>query len=423
MIIRMENAEGLSLPQMEALLETSQEVRFAAKGRKEIYEWVERVLVRQEYAMQGKRTRGVVRAYLAKMTGKSLPQITRLVRQYRETGQVRARIYRRRKFVRVYTEADVRLLAKVDRAHERLSGPATRRILEREVEEYGHQEYARLTQISVGHLYNLRKRPDYRKQVALYEATRPAKISIAERRRPDPQGRPGYLRVDTVHQGDWDGHKGVYHINSVDAVTQWEVVGCVPIISAESLELLLEVLMAQHPVPIRGFHVDNGSEYINHVMAKLLGDSLVEFTKSRAYQSSDNALVEGKNGAIIRKHMGYGHIPAEHATRIQEFYVRYLNPYLNYHRPCGFATVTVDAKGKRRRKYPLADYATPYEKLKSLKEGGAVLRPGLSWEALEQIAKSVSDTEFAERMRRAKIELLRQCKMESPVPPPWEVGK
>src|ERR1022692_1184040 len=131
MIIRMENAEGLSLPQMEALLETSQEVRFAAKGRKEIYEWVERVervLVRQEYAMQGKRTRGVVRAYLAKMTGKSLPQITRLVRQYRETGQVRARIYRRRKFVRVYTEADVRLLAKVDRAHERLSGPATRRI-------------------------------------------------------------------------------------------------------------------------------------------------------------------------------------------------------------------------------------------------------------------------------------------------------
>src|ERR1039457_2418117 len=182
--------------------------------------------------------------------------------------------------------------------------PATRRILEREGEEYGHQEYARLTQISVGHLYNLRKRPDYRKQVAFYEATRPAKISIAERRRPDPQGRPGYLRVDTVHQGDWDGHKGVYHINSVDAVTQWEVVGYVPIISAESPELLLEVLMAQHPVPIRGFHVDNGSDYSKHVMAKLLGDSLVEFTKSRAYQSSDNALVEGKNGAIIRKHMG-----------------------------------------------------------------------------------------------------------------------
>jgi transposase InsO family protein len=423
MNIRMENAEGLNLPQMEALLGTSQEVRFAATGRGEVYEWVERVLVRQEYARQGKKTKGVVRAYLAKMMGKSLPQITRLVRQYRETGQVRTRVYRRRKFVRVYTEADVRLLAKVDRAHQRLSGPATRRILEREVAEYGHQEYGRLAKISVGHLYNLRKRPDYRKQVLLFEVTRPTKVSIAERRRPEPQGRPGYLRVDTVHQGDWDGHKGVYHINSVDAVTQWEVVGCIPIIGAQSLKLLLEAMMAQHPVPILGFHVDNGSEYINRVVAKLLDAALVEFTKSRAYQSSDNALVEGKNGAIIRKHIGYGHIAPEHAARIQEFYVRYLNPYLNYHRPCGFATVTVDAQGKRRRKYPLADYATPYEKLKSLREGGAVLRPGWNWEALEQIATSASDTEFAERMRRAKIELLRQCKMESPVPPPWETGR
>lgn len=423
MIIRMENAEALSLAQMEALLESSQEVRFAAKGRREVYEWVERVLVRQEYARQGKKIKGVVRAYLAKMTGKSLPQVTRLVRQYRETGQVRARVYRRRKFVRVYTEVDVRLLAHVDRAHARLSGPATRRIVEREMVEYGHQEYARLAKISVGHLYNLRKRPDYRKQAAFYEVTRPTKVSIAERRRPDPQGRPGYLRVDTVHQGDWDGHKGVYHINSVDAVTQWEVVGCVPIISAQTLKPLLEALLAQHPVPILGFHVDNGSEYINHVVAKLLSDSLTEFTKSRAYQSSDNALVEGKNGAIIRKHIGYGHIAPEYATRIQDFYIRYLNPYLNYHRPCGFATVTVDAKGKRHRKYRLEDYATPYEKLQSLRQGGAVLRPGLSWETLEQIAKSASDTEFAERMRRAKVELLRQCKMESPVPPPWEVGK
>ncbi|MGA2578418.1 MAG: hypothetical protein ABSH24_20590 [Bryobacteraceae bacterium] len=185
---------------------------------------------------------------------------------------------------------------------------------------------------------------------------------------------------------------------------------------------MLEALMAQHPVPILGFHVDNGRS-TNHMVAKLLGDSLVEFTKSRAYQSCDNALVEGKNGAIIRKHIGYGHIAPEHAVRIREFYVRYLNPYLNYHRPCGFATVTVDTKGKRRRKYPLANYATPYEKLKPLREGGAVLRPELSWEALEQITKSASDTEFAERMRRAKIDLLRQCKMESPVPPRWEVGR
>jgi hypothetical protein len=93
--------------------------------------------------------------------------------------------YRRRRFGRVYTD-DVRLLAKVDRAHKRLSGPATRRILEREHLEYGHPEYVRLAQIPVAHLYNLRKRPDYRKAAAYIESTHPPIVSIGERRRPDP---------------------------------------------------------------------------------------------------------------------------------------------------------------------------------------------------------------------------------------------
>ena len=419
MVIRMENAERLSLAQMEALVATSQEVRFVGEGKEEIYAWVEKVLVEQEYAAQGRKERGVVRAYLAKLTGKSMPQITRLIRQYAKTGQVCATAYRRRRFGKVYTDGDVALLAKVDRAHARLSGPATRRILEREYGEYGQAQYARLAEISVAHLYNLRQRPDYRKQAASYESTRPAAVSIGERRRPDPQGRPGYLRVDTVHQGDWEGQKGVYHINSVDAVTQGEVVGCIPRISEQYLRPLLEALQAQYPVPILGMHFDNGSEFINYQVAKLLEKLMVEFTKSRPCRSTDNALVEGKNGAVVRKHMGYGHIAGEHAARVQDFYVRYLNPYLNYHRPCGFATVSLDERGKRRRVYPVADYATPYEKLRSLQASGVQLQAGWSWEGLEQTAKSSSDTAFAERMRVAKTELLRRCKMESPIPPRW----
>ncbi len=419
MIIRMENGERLSLTQMRALVETSQEVRFVGEGREQIYAWVEQVLVQQEYHRLGKKDRGVVRACLARMTGKSMPQITRLIRQQRKTGQVRATGYRRRRFPKVYTDADVALLARVDRAHEGLSGPATRRILEREYREYGHREYTRLAQISVAHVYNLRKRPNYWKQAGRYESTRPTAISIGERRRPDPQGRPGYLRVDTVHQGDWDGEKGVYHINSVDAVTQWEVVGCIPRISEQHLQPLFEAMLAQFPFPILGVHFDNGSEFINHMMATFLEKLEAEFTKSRACHSTDNALIEGKNGAIVRKHMGYGHIAGGHAARVQEFYLRFLNPYLNYHRPCGFPSVTLDEKGKRHRSYPAADYATPYEKLRSLRESGAILKPGWSWEGLQQIANAASDTEFAERMRRAKSELLRQCKLESPIPPRW----
>ena len=152
-------------------------------------------------------------------------------------------------------------------------------------------------------------------------------------------------------------------------------------------------------------------------MAKLLNKLRAEFTKSRACRSQDNALVEGKNGAVIRKLIGYGHIPAEHAEALQKFYGQFLNPYLNFHRPCGFATVTVDARGKRRRRYLAEDYQTPYERLKSLPEATRYLKPGLSWARLDPIADERSDTEWARRMHAAKARLLRQCKLPYPVPP------
>ena len=149
----------------------------------------------------------------------------------------------------------------------------------------------------------------------------------------------------------------------------------------------------------------------------MLGKLLVEFTKSRANRSQDNALVEGKNGAVIRKLIGYGHIGSEHAERLQKFYTAQLNPYLNFHRPCGFATVSLDARGKRKRQYKLQDYATPYEKLGSMPDVKQYLKTGISLEHLAKTATRMSDTECARKMVAAKAKLLRQCKSESPVPP------
>jgi transposase InsO family protein len=323
-------------------------------------------LVAQEYAVQGKQERGTTRAYLSKVTGLSLPQMTRLIRQYRQRGVVEAVAYWRRRFPAKYTGRDVALLAEVDRAHGWLSGPATVRILKREHEEFGKAEYAQLAGIAVAHVYNLRRSAGYRKLAARWEPTQPSGIAIGERRKPDPQGRHGFLRIDTVHEGDWGGVKGVYHINAVDAVTQWQVVGCVARINEQFLLPVLEAMLHQFPFRIVGFHSDNGSEYVNYEVAKLLKSLLIEFTKSRANRTQDNALVKGKNEAVIRKHIGYGHIGAEHAEAVQKFYTAHLNPYLNFHRPCGFATVSLDARGQRRRQYKRDDYATPYEKLKSL---------------------------------------------------------
>ena len=407
----MHEAEKLSLEAIGRFVEASEELRFEGENRQQVYGWVERLLVQQEYAQHGKAARGLVRRYIEKMTGMSRAQVTRLIARYTATGQVRPTIYRRRRFPGLYTRADIELLASVDEAHETLSGPATRRILEREVELYGKQEYARLAGISVAHLYNLRKSQRYRERRLNYVKTRPAAVSIGERRKPQPQGRPGYLRLDTVHQGDEPkgGEKGVYHINAVDEVLQWQVVGSTPRISEVYLEPLLKAMMRQFPFRIKGFHTDNGSEFINRTVAELLNKLLIEQTKSRPRQSGDNGLVETKNGAVIRKHIGYGYIEAGQADSINSFYREYLNPYLNYHRPCAQADVEIDEKGRKRVRYKR--YQTPLETLLALDKPAQYLRQGLSINALKRIAAALSDTDAARRMQQAKNKLFEKLRL------------
>ncbi len=409
MNISVHEAEKLSLEAIGRFVEASEELRFEGENRQQVYGWVEQVLVQQEYAQQGKTARGLVRRYIEKMTGLSRSQVTRLIARYTATGRVRPTVYRRRRFPDRYTRADIELLASVDEAHETLSGPATRRILEREVELYGKQEYVRLAAISVAHLYNLRKSQRYRERRLNYTRTRPTVVSIGERRKPDPQGQPGYLRLDTVHQGDGPEAKGVYHINAVDEVLQWQVVGSTPRISEAYLKPVLENMLRQFPFRIRGFHTDNGSEFINRTVAELLNKLLIEQTKSRPRHSGDNGLVETKNGAIIRKHIGYGYIQAGHADRLNDFYREYMNPYLNYHRPCAQADVEIDLRGRKRVRYKR--YQTPLETLLKLDNPAQYLRQGLSINALKRIAAAISDTEAARRMQLAKNRLFERLRL------------
>lgn len=390
----------MSLDQIRAFLDASEEIEFEAINRKEVYDWVTRALCEQEYGKQSRGVKGMLRRYLGKMTGLSRAQVTRLISRYQEGGTIRERNYRRNRFARRYTPADIELLATVDEAHERLSGPATQKILYREFHDYGDQRYARLAGVSVAHIYNLRKSRAYREKRIFYQKTRPVQVAIGERRRPDPQGRPGYLRIDTVHQGDLDGVKGVYHINAVDEVTQWQVVSATAQISEAWLIPVLESMLRQFPFRIRGFHSDNGSEFINHTVEKLLNKLLVEQTKSRPQRSNDNGLVEAKNGAVIRKHMGYGHIASAHAEAIAAFYERHFNPYLNFHRPCGVPELRTDAKGKQRRAYRW--YGTPWEILRQLPDLARHLRPEITVCELEGMARKESDTEAGRKMQEAK---------------------
>lgn len=400
----MKDGEHLSLEEMQAFLEATEGLSLRGQGRKEIYAWLAGLLLRHEYWLLGRKEKGLVKRYAAKVTGLSRAQVTRLIRRRHESGELRERSYRRRRFPQRYTAQDVELLAAVDEAHETLSGPATRRILEREWQVYGKREFERLAGLSVGHLYNLRKSRAYAAKRVNYTKTKATTVAIGERRAPRPEGRPGYIRVDTVHQGDGPRGKGVYHINAVDEVTQWQVVSAVETICEEQTKPVLEAMLAQFPFRVVGFHSDNGSEYINGTVNRMLGNLLIEQTKSRPRRSNDNGLVESKNGSVVRKHIGYGYIEPDHAKGLNGFYREHLNPYLNFHRPCAQVTKTLQENGRIARKYE--QWRTPLEVLAAIKGVDTYLREGVTISHLLSQARSESDTECATRLRKAKLALL-----------------
>ena len=320
-----------TIEQVAAFVEASEPVTFQPLDREGAYTFVSKTLVRLAYRGLDKPSKTLVKRYLAKTTGYSRAQLTRLIRQHRETAKV---VDRRdgnqgRPFNRVYTPTDIRLLARVDADLGQMSGLATRVVLQREHRVFGDRRFERLAQLSASHLYNLRRSRTYRTHRTVFHATKAATVAVGERRAPQPAGRPGFLRVDTVHQGDRDGAKGVYLINLVDQVTQYEFIGAVEAISERFLVPVLEGLLGLFPFVVTGFHADNGSEYINHTVAALLNKLHIhEFTKSRPRRSTDNALVEGKNASVIRRFLGHDHIPRHCAALVDTFTQQRLSPYL-----------------------------------------------------------------------------------------------
>ena len=411
MIVTLQTERIRTLEEVRAFVEGSERVDIKLADRASAYDFIRRTLVRFGYHAEGKAAKGLLRAYLGKATGLSRSQLARLIRQHRETGAVADRRGGppAKPFRRKYTKADIRLLAKVDGLLGQASGPATRKVLRRMAGVFGDGAFERLAGLSNGHLYNLRKSRTYQAARVAVEPTRPSPVAIGERRRPDPQGRPGFLRVDTVHQGDLDGVKGLYHVNLVDEVTQWEHIGTVEAISERFLVPVLEGLIEAFPFDVKGFHADNGSEYVNHQVAKLLNKLHVgDFTKSRARRSNDNALVEGKNGSVVRKWLGHGHIPKRFAADVDAFAQGVLSPFLNFHRPCLFPTEVADGKGRIRRRYRDDDVATPYERLKSLPDAEGRLRTGVTFEQLDATALAQTDLKAAAAVNAARDELFRR---------------
>ena len=409
----MNEAQVRTLEQVRQVLEGTQALEFRrAEDDQGRYGWIDAVLRRFDYRQLPRGDRAPVLAYLQRLSGYSRAQLTRLVSRW-VAGKPLVKRYRapEHAFARRYTPADVALLAEVDRAMGTLSGPATACVLRRQRDVFGDSRFARLGGVSVGHLYNLRNSAGYRAQRVVLSKTRPAKaITIGVRKAPAPDGRAGFIRIDSVHQGDLDGTKGLYHINAVDCVTQWQVVATVQTISEAHLLPVIEQMLEQFPFELLGFHADNGSEYVNHRVAEMLDKLRVEFTRSRPRRSNDNGLAETKNGAVVRKVFGYAHIAQRHAVRFNTFCREYLNPFLNFHRPCLFATELADPKkpGRIKRVYRPKDAMTPLDKLASLPGAATFLREGTTLEDLQALARALTDVQAGEELNEARSALFRR---------------
>lgn len=401
-----------SIGQIEEFLKTNQEcgVKFEITSAKYKYELINQTLWEVGYRRLARGDKHTVFRYLKYLTGYSQSHIKRLANKWRKGTLVYNPARQRNKFAVKYFPSDIALLIKTDMAHGCLNGQATKEILEREHKVFKHAEYANISRISVAHIYNIRNRNrQYASSGALYlQKTKRTETDIGIRRKPRPGGRPGYLRVDTVHQGDQAGNKGVYHINIVDEITQYELVATVEKITEQCLRPVIEELLELFPFRIFEFHADNGSEYINRWVAGLLNKLHILLTKSRSRHSNDNALVESKNGSCIRKVYGRNYIAAKWARELNDFNRQYLNIYLNYHRPCAFAKSIRDKRGKERKSYPDDLTQTPYDRLRSLPNASQYLKDGFTFAELDKIAYAESDNQFAERMGAARERLFRR---------------
>lgn len=365
----------------------------------EKYRFIDRTVDRFCYKTLTRKERHTVYRYLRKVTGYQKAQLLRLIKRA-VLGKLIRKQYHRIKSNRIYTSRDIKLLEKTDELHLRLSDRATAEILRREWEVFDQKEYQTIAGISHGHIGNLRHHPVYRNHWINH--TKARLVPIGHTSPPENYGRPGSIRVDTVSQRD------VYHINAVDEITQWEVLVSVPVISEICMLPALSILLDQFPFTIFNFHSDRGGEAINYLVASFLQKLLINQTKSRARHPNDNALVETKNGSVVRKNMGWEHINLQFADDFTDYYRNWFNPYLNFHRPCAFPTVEKDDRGKTRKAY--TTYQPPYEAFKGIPEAHMFLKLGQSFQKLDTIAYEKSDNEFAELVREEERKLFEKVR-------------
>jgi hypothetical protein len=193
---------------LEDFLNGSLPVAFSVLGDKTArYNFIRKTLVKFGYATLSKKDKGTVIRYLLKMTDYSRQQLTRLIKQYTQTGKINWTPCRHNGFSKKYTDKDILLLARTDELHDTPAGPAVKKLCERAHDIFKDKAYQRLSTISVSHLYNLRDSRRYQQQRRNFSKTQSRQVPIGEKRKPRPEGKPGYIKSDNHVLRTWEGSR------------------------------------------------------------------------------------------------------------------------------------------------------------------------------------------------------------------------
>jgi hypothetical protein len=173
---------------------------------------------------------------------------------------------------------------------------------------------------------------------------------------------PGFVEIDLVgHDNGIPGHDFCFTLTVTDVVTGWTEFQAIRNKAYKWVAEALIEITARFPVPIRGIDCDNGSEFINHHMVKYCKDNTITFTRGRPYKKNDNCFVEQKNGAIIRKLIGYGRFDTDGELEILNQAYDSLRMSVNYFLPSVKLLQKTRKGSKVVKKYD--DPKTAYERL------------------------------------------------------------
>ena len=403
----MQERHPETLDEIRELLDGGRTSAAQVRTRSEAYSFIEEIAHRFDYPRVGRAEKGILRRFLGEVTGLSRAQVTRLLGQYRTTGRVADR--RRgpaRPFSRRYSTTDIKLLAELDALHGTLSGPATRKLCARAFHLFGDSRFERLAGISNGHLYNLRRSTTYRRRRRVTAPSPVCPLAVGNRWRPLPIGRPGHLRVVSLGQAALDGLEGLHHLELVDEVTKFRLIGSVEHLGAACLAPLVESLAEAFPFVIRGFHAGAGADSGSRDVASLL-QALHADGVSRACRGSGDPPAGRRSRGAARGQVRNARGSSGCVERANRFTRQSLSPYLNYHRLCFFPTERVDAAGRVRKRYRDADVMTPYDRLRSLPGAVGYLTHGTTFEQLDAVATAMSDSEAVRSLVVAGVRLFR----------------